>query len=66
MDQHFARTEMLPPMAPPITERGAVKWLRENLFSTPFNIALTLAGLAAIVWLITASLPWWLNSVWTA
>jgi len=66
MDQHFARTEMLPPMAPPITERGAVKWLRENLFSTPFNIALTLAGLAAIVWLIAASLPWWLNSVWTA
>lgn len=66
MDQHFARTEMLPPIAPPITERGVVKWLRENLFSTPFNIALTLFGTAAIYLLIRASLPWWMNSVWNA
>jgi general L-amino acid transport system permease protein len=66
MDQHFARTDMLPPQAPPITERGAVKWLRENLFSTPFNIALTLFGLAVIYSLVSSSLPWWLNSVWNA
>jgi general L-amino acid transport system permease protein len=66
MDHHFARTEMLPPQAPPITERGAVKWLRENLFSTPFNIALTLFGVATIYYLISSSLPWWLNSVWNA
>jgi general L-amino acid transport system permease protein len=39
MDQHFARHDMLPPLPPPLTERGAVKWARENLFSTPFNIA---------------------------
>ncbi|AZL61079.1 ABC transporter permease subunit [Tabrizicola piscis] len=57
---------MLPPQAPPITERGAVKWLRENLFSTPFNIALTLFGVATIYYLISSSLPWWLNSVWNA
>jgi general L-amino acid transport system permease protein len=66
MDQHFARTEMLPPLPPPITERGAVKWLRENLFSSPFNIALTLFGVTVIYLLIKASLPWWLNSVWVA
>ncbi len=66
MDQHFARTEMLPSLTPPVTERGAVKWLRENLFSTPFNIALTLLGVAIIWWLVTKSLPWWLNSVWNA
>ncbi len=66
MDKHFARTDMLPPLPPPITERGAVKWLRENLFSTPFNIALTLLGVAAIYYLLSASLPWWLNSVWNA
>jgi general L-amino acid transport system permease protein len=66
MDKHFARTDMLPPLPPPITERGAVKWLRENLFSTPFNIALTLLGLLAIWWLVSSSLPWWLNSVWNA
>ena len=61
MDKHFARSDMLPPLPPPITERGAVKWLRENLFSSPFNIALTLVGAAAIYWLIASSLPWWLN-----
>jgi len=66
MDKHFARTDMLPPLPPPITERGAVKWLRENLFSTPFNIALTLFGAAVIYWIVASSLPWWLRSVWTA
>jgi general L-amino acid transport system permease protein len=66
MDQHFARSEMLPPLPPPLTERGAIKWLRENLFSTPFNIALTLFGLLTIWWLVSSSLPWWLNSVWVA
>ncbi|WP_374646578.1 amino acid ABC transporter permease [Tabrizicola sp.] len=66
MDQHFSRSEMLPPLAPPITERGAVKWMRENLFSTPLNAILTLLGLAAIYALVAASLPWWLNSVWNA
>jgi general L-amino acid transport system permease protein len=66
MDKHFARTEMLPPLPPPITERGAVKWLRENLFSTPLNIALTLLGFLSIWWLVSSALPWWLNSVWNA
>lgn len=66
MDLHFSRSEMLPPQAPPITERGAVKWMRENLFSTPLNAVLTLLGLAAIYALVAASLPWWLNSVWNA
>jgi general L-amino acid transport system permease protein len=66
MDQHFARTDMLPAMPPPVTERGAIKWARENLFSTPLNIALTVLGVGIIWWVITASLPWWLNSVWTA
>jgi general L-amino acid transport system permease protein len=66
MDKHFARQEMLPALPPPITERGAVKWARENLFSSPLNIALTLLGALMIYWLISASLPWWLNSVWNA
>jgi general L-amino acid transport system permease protein len=62
----FFRETMLPPVPPPITERGAVKWLRENLFSTPFNIALTLLGVVIVYWLVSSSLPWWLNSVWNA
>jgi general L-amino acid transport system permease protein len=63
---HFARTDMLPPKAPPVTERGVVKWLRENLFSGWFNTILTLVGLYIIWSLAAAGLPWLLNSVWNA
>ena len=62
----FVRNEMLPPSAPPVREAGAVKWLRENLFSGPFNTALTIVGIVVIYMIISASLPWWLNSVWNA
>jgi general L-amino acid transport system permease protein len=57
---------MLPQQAPPLTERGAVKWLRENLFSSPFNTVLTLLGAAVVLLLVQAALPWLLNSVWNA
>lgn len=62
----FVRDTMLPPVPPPVGERGAVKWLRENLFSTPLNIALTVLGAVTIWWLVSSSLPWWLHSVWNA
>lgn len=62
----FSRKEMLPPLPPPVSERGAVKWARENLFSSPLNVALTVLGVLVIFWLIKSSLPWWLNSVWNA
>jgi general L-amino acid transport system permease protein len=62
----FTRKEMLPALPPPAGERGAVKWARENLFSSPLNIALTVLGVLILWWLVTASLPWWLNSVWNA
>jgi general L-amino acid transport system permease protein len=63
---NFVRNEMLAPSAPPVREAGAVKWLRENLFSSPFNTILTLVGLYVIYSIIVAALPWWLNSVWNA
>jgi len=62
----FTRTEMLPPMAPPITERGVVKWLRENLFSSIPNAVLTLLALLAVYLLASLALPWFLNGVWNA
>jgi general L-amino acid transport system permease protein len=62
----FVRDKMLPPSAPPVREAGAVKWLRENLFSGPFNTALTILGIVVIYMIVSASLPWWLNSVWNA
>ena len=65
-DPAFVRSDMLPQQAPPLTERGAVKWLRENLFSSPFNTVLTLLGAAVVLLLVQAALPWLLNSVWNA
>ena len=65
-DATFVRNAMLPPQTPPRTERGAVKWLRENLFSGPVNSALTVLALATLYYLISISLPWLLHSIWNA
>ena len=54
----FARDTMMPPVPPPVRERGAIKWLRENLFSGPLNILLTLLA-AWLLWLALKDLlPW--------
>ena len=62
----FVRREMLAPSSPPITEAGAVKWLRENLFSSPLNVVLTVLGVGAFVYLVTHIAPWMLRGVWNA
>ena len=43
--QSWVRQEMLRPEPPPLRETGAVKWLRQNLLSSPLNTLLTFAGL---------------------
>ncbi|WP_284164964.1 amino acid ABC transporter permease [Frigidibacter sp. SD6-1] len=62
----FVRTEMLGPQEPPISQSGAVKWLRENLFSTPLNSLLTLLGLAFAYLVLRTVVPWAWNGVWSA
>lgn len=62
----FVRAEMLDPREPPPGEKGAVKWLRENLFSGPLNTALTVLGLIALIWLLRQAVPWLMHSVWNA
>jgi general L-amino acid transport system permease protein len=66
MNSSFARTEMLSAQKPPVTERGAVKWLRENLFSGPFNTVLTFLGFLILYFLFQGIGPWLMNSVWNA
>ena len=66
MADRFVRTDMLPAKAPPIRHTGPAKWLHENLFSSPVNIALTLIGVIVVVWSVWTALPWWWNSVWSA
>jgi general L-amino acid transport system permease protein len=64
--QPYVRTEMLSQQIAPLTERGAVKWVRENLFSGVFNTVLTLLGIVILYYLVQAILPWLLNGVWDA
>lgn len=46
-----------PDLPPPLSSRGAIKWMRENLFSTPTNTVLTLLG----VYLVYLAVPPFLN-----
>ncbi len=62
----FVRTETLEPKAPPASEQGVVKWLRENLFSSIPNGLLTLAALWAIYSILAGAGPWLLNGVWNS
>ncbi len=66
MEKSFVRTQMLPPQTAPVSERGAVKWLHENLFSGWLNTLLTVLGAAFLAWLVWTAFPWWWNGVWTA
>ena len=62
----YVRDTMLPQQDPPLTEKGVVKWLRENLFSGWLNTSLTLIALFIIWQALAAVGPWLLNSVWNA
>ncbi|WP_050524369.1 amino acid ABC transporter permease [Pseudorhodobacter wandonensis] len=62
----FVRTNMLPQKSPPSSQVGAVRWLRENLFSSPLNAMLTLLGVLIVYFLIVHLGPWFKNSIWNA
>jgi general L-amino acid transport system permease protein len=48
----FVRIAPLAPLPPPLTEAGAIGWMRKNLFSGPLNIALTILSILLIVWIV--------------
>lgn len=56
-----------PELPPPIANRGIIRWLRENFFSTPLNVGLTLLG-AYLIYLIIPPLVQWafIDSVFVA
>ena len=62
----YVRTEVLPERAPPTTETGVIKWVRENLFSSWLNGILTVISIYAIYLALAGIVPWLLNSVWGA
>jgi len=60
----FVRETQIPPSPPPATEAGAIKWVRENLFSGWVNTILTLLSIYFIVQMVVAVYPWFANGVW--
>lgn len=62
----FVRKEMLAPRPAPVSETGAIGWMRQKLFSGPLNIFLTVVSLAIIFWVVTHTAPWFINGVWKA
>ena len=62
----YVAESMLPELPPPARETGVVKWLRENLFSSPGNSVLTIVSILVIYMIANNTLPWILNGVWNA
>lgn len=65
-ETEYVRAEMLAAQQAPDSQSGAVRWLRENLFSSWLNAILTVLSLAAIYWLFAHIWPWFAHSVWNA
>lgn len=62
----YVRETMVAQSAPPVTETGVIKWLRENLFSSVLNSVLTLLSLFVIYWVVSKVGPLFWNSIWDA
>jgi general L-amino acid transport system permease protein len=48
----FVQRAPIAPMRPPLTEAGAIGWMRKNLFSSLFNVVLTLLCALLVVWIV--------------
>ena len=62
----FVRHDQIPPSPPPASEAGAVKWMRENLFSGWLNTILTVVAIFLIARFVWFAFPWFWNGVWDA
>jgi len=63
---HFVRQTPLGPRPAPSSMTGPVAWLRENLLSTPFNIALTIIIVLLLVWAVPELVKFlFVDAVWT-
>jgi general L-amino acid transport system permease protein len=62
----YVRDTILAPQKAPSSEVGALRWMRENLFSGPLNTFLTLAALYFVYVIVATIGPWLSRSVWNA
>jgi general L-amino acid transport system permease protein len=65
-EMHFVRREQLPPQPPPVRMTGTIGWMRENLFSSPVNIALTIIIALLLAWVIPEVVKFlFIDAVWS-
>ncbi|SLN67871.1 Inner membrane amino-acid ABC transporter permease protein YhdY [Roseisalinus antarcticus] len=62
----YVRADMLPQQEPPVSHSGPIKWVRENLLSSPLNVILTVISLYVLYAVLSGLIPWFFNSVWDA
>ena len=62
----YVRHAMVAALPPPLATSGAIGWLRANLLSSPFNVALTIICCLLIIWVVPALVKFLLiDAVWT-
>src|SRR5262249_51012515 len=62
----FVRHTTIAPRPPPPTMTGALAWLRANLLSSPFNIALTILIVLLLAWMIAEIAKFlFIDAVWS-
>jgi general L-amino acid transport system permease protein len=67
MSAAFVRTLSEPELPAPLLSRGALAWVRTNLFSSPPNSIATIVIVALVLWLAPPLLQWaTVNAVWSA
>jgi general L-amino acid transport system permease protein len=67
VENSFSRTAPAERLPPPVLRRGAIGWLRQNLFSSPLNIALTAICVLFLAWAIPPLLRFFVfDAVWSA
>lgn len=65
-DVAYVRAVPAEPLPPPFAASGAFAWIRENLLSTPLNIALTLLSVLLVAWIIPPLLDFMIfHAVWS-
>ena len=63
----FVRPTVIEQKTPPFRTSGPILWARENLFSSPLNIILTLLSIGAVLWVVPGLVQFMLiDAVWSA
>jgi general L-amino acid transport system permease protein len=52
VEGRFVRERAIEPRPPPAAMTGAAGWLRANLFSSPFNVVLTVLTVLLLAWIV--------------